>query len=206
LKAPAVLGSVGIAGSHHHLDTDRSKDMKLQHSLNALALATLALIAAPSQAALTPGDSGALCSLTDTTINATACSGSWDGNNKNQDADVYAELASLSGISGWLEQTPDLSGPGGTAGTLTFAPPVDSPFAIALKASNSFSLYYYSGASGVTSIDYITNGVSVNGRGMPQDLSHATLYLAPIPEPETYALMLAGLGAVAFVARRRKVI
>jgi hypothetical protein len=25
-----------------------------------------------------------------------------------------------------------------------------------------------------------------------------------VPEPETYALMLAGIGAVAFVARRRK--
>lgn len=29
-------------------------------------------------------------------------------------------------------------------------------------------------------------------------------FAAPIPEPETYALMLAGLGAVAFVARRRR--
>lgn len=28
--------------------------------------------------------------------------------------------------------------------------------------------------------------------------------VAPIPEPETYALMLAGLGAIGFVARRRK--
>ena len=28
--------------------------------------------------------------------------------------------------------------------------------------------------------------------------------LMPIPEPETYALLLAGLGAVAFVSRRRK--
>ena len=28
--------------------------------------------------------------------------------------------------------------------------------------------------------------------------------VAPVPEPETYALMLAGLGAVGFVARRRK--
>jgi hypothetical protein len=30
------------------------------------------------------------------------------------------------------------------------------------------------------------------------------LFLAPIPEPETYALMLAGLGAVGFMARRRR--
>jgi len=28
--------------------------------------------------------------------------------------------------------------------------------------------------------------------------------VAPVPEPETYAMMLAGLGAMAFVARRRK--
>ena len=30
-------------------------------------------------------------------------------------------------------------------------------------------------------------------------------FLAPVPEPETYALMLAGLGAVAWAARRRSV-
>lgn len=30
------------------------------------------------------------------------------------------------------------------------------------------------------------------------------IFLAPIPEPETYALMLAGLGALGFVARRRR--
>jgi len=29
-------------------------------------------------------------------------------------------------------------------------------------------------------------------------------YITPVPEPETYALMLAGLGVMGFVARRRK--
>jgi hypothetical protein len=29
-------------------------------------------------------------------------------------------------------------------------------------------------------------------------------FLSPIPEPETYAMMLAGLGLLGFMARRRK--
>lgn len=37
-----------------------------------------------------------------------------------------------------------------------------------------------------------------------QNGSTLTLVTAPVPEPETYAMMLAGLGLVAFAARRRK--
>ena len=49
-------------------------------------------------------------------------------------------------------------------------------------------------------------GVALNQRGRPQDLSHANLYAVaqPVPEPETYALMMAGLAAVGFLSRRRK--
>ena len=36
------------------------------------------------------------------------------------------------------------------------------------------------------------------------DLSFSATSVSPIPEPETYALMLAGLGVVGFAARRRK--
>lgn len=42
--------------------------------------------------------------------------------------------------------------------------------------------------------------------GVSKDIVIDRVYIttAPVPEPETYALMLAGLGALAFVARRRK--
>jgi len=47
--------------------------------------------------------------------------------------------------------------------------------------------------------------ISDNGSPNNLEVDHLQYGLsAPIPEPETYALMLAGLGLVGFVARRRK--
>jgi hypothetical protein len=51
------------------------------------------------------------------------------------------------------------------------------------------------------------HGIAGNGRDVPVGASYSgTLNVnpMPVPEPETYALMLGGLGAIAFVARRRK--
>jgi hypothetical protein len=44
---------------------------------------------------------------------------------------------------------------------------------------------------------------SSNGETVAQTYT-IDMVTAPIPEPETYALMLAGLGLVGFMARRRK--
>lgn len=48
----------------------------------------------------------------------------------------------------------------------------------------------------ILSLDSVTLGRTVGH----QDV----IYAAPIPEPETYALLMAGLGALGFVARRRR--
>jgi hypothetical protein len=44
----------------------------------------------------------------------------------------------------------------------------------------------------------LVRGIDINNRG--QVIANAI----PIPEPETYALMLAGLGLVGFMARKKK--
>lgn len=40
--------------------------------------------------------------------------------------------------------------------------------------------------------------------GLPKDLSNYRAYVSAIPEPETYAMLLAGLGVLGWMARRRQ--
>ena len=105
-------------------------------------------------------------------------------------------------------------GNGGSAGSLSFANQTDL-FVISLKAGNAFSLYEFDGSTvlgGISSISFDTLGVGFfsGNPNHPQEhfgqgLSHANIYAPPVPEPETYAMLLAGLGLVSLVARRRNV-
>ena len=183
-----------------------------------LAAGALAAAFAAPASALTA--TGVLCSDGTTSPSFVSCSGAWEGNNLGNAAklaEVQAQILadfgssySLVGSSDGAGSGPFISNPGGSSGTLTFDSAVTGSFVVALKAANEFSLYLFNGGSaGISSIDYSTLGVSVNRQGIPQGLSHATLYgggtTPPVPEPETYALMLAGLGAVALITRRRRI-
>lgn len=87
-------------------------------------------------------------------------------------------------------------------GYVTFASALSDPFVLVLKLGNGWSAFLFDGiAAGNLTFDLNQPNVTT-GLG----LSHATVYGAvpAVPEPETYALMLAGLGVVGFMARRRK--
>jgi hypothetical protein len=191
--------------------------MKLSRTLLSAAAAFAACAFATSaSAALTPTSPDCTASILNPAY--TDCGGSFAGNDKNQQPDVTAFILSTWGQAFTFQgssDTPITFGPftsdeTGTTGTLTFDFPMDSAFVLSLKAGDQFSLFYYDGSGpAVSSIDFSTLGVNLNNQGQPQGLSHASLYAVEgpvpnIPEPETYALMLAGLGVVGFVARRRR--
>lgn len=96
---------------------------------------------------------------------------------------------------------------GMTSGVLSFDSAVKGLFVLAIKGGPDYSYYEFNGGvAGITSLNFDTLGIT-KGNGKPgPGLSHFGLYTttAPVPEPETYALMIAGLAAVGFIVRRRK--
>jgi hypothetical protein len=98
----------------------------------------------------------------------------------------------------------------GTTGTWTLQADqnVTADFVFAMHASNNTGSFLFDNqevfaqAPGTWSIQWVNNG------GNNPDFSNLTLFARDIttavPEPETYALMLAGLGVMGFVARRRR--
>lgn len=65
--------------------------------------------------------------------------------------------------------------------------------------TDQWSLNYDNLAAGTYYVQ-VSGGVMSNAAGK----YYADIALAPVPEPETYGMMLAGLGLVGFMARRRK--
>ena len=60
------------------------------------------------------------------------------------------------------------------------------------------------GSQGIETISVDSLGTLTNSGGTVQGNVYATVSMTPVPEPANYALMLAGIGAIGFIARRRQ--
>lgn len=116
-----------------------------------------------------------------------------------------------------------LSASGDTAGTWTLSAfdsngpayanlPTFMDFVAVLKASNGFAAYFFDDVEVGAVNDGSWTIAFTNRGGQTPDLSHLSLYtrvgldggIPPIPEAQTYAMMLAGLGLVGWATRRRR--
>ena len=82
----------------------------------------------------------------------------------------------------------------------------------------SFSLVSNTGVAGTPVLSFDADHLSVNWQGLgfgggslhfittsiPPELATADSATSPVPEPEIYAMFMAGLGLMGFMARRRK--
>ncbi|MCV2366640.1 PEP-CTERM sorting domain-containing protein [Roseateles oligotrophus] len=92
------------------------------------------------------------------------------------------------------------------SGLLSFDTPISGDFIIGMEVGEQHSFYLFHAPNGLTSVTFdSTEGVGTDPQGNPLPLTHATLYTpSPVPEPASYALLLAGLGTVGFVSARAR--
>jgi hypothetical protein len=187
--------------------------------VSSLALAACAALAAPAQAAAPYPADGTPCA--DFAVSGSVdCAGGFAGENTTPMSNVVEVTnvetyggqtwATILGGTDFTEYKDDDSDGGSTTslfdsnanGTVTFLSAISGPFVLALKYGNEFSAFLYTGGSFA-----VGDTITFDTDAVRQGLSHASLFtnnVPAIPEPETYALMLAGLGAVMFMSRRRK--
>ncbi len=125
-------------------------------------------------------------SAVDAHLNAIkAAQGSSDGATASSGAAYVANGTALGANFNWQNRTTagTAGAPVGTAQNVFFYE------GVAFPGTNRATVTQFGNANGVATFSY-SEGILT--------------YTAPVPEPETYALMLAGLGLVGAIARRRK--
>jgi hypothetical protein len=182
----------------------------IRSTLKAAAVSIIALSAMSAQAAIPPANTCSFSDVSGPGVAVTDCSGYYTGNLNNAAnfADVKALLQTeFPGVvlgTAIVEQVNTSTG-------------ADFNFATPVFGDTVFGVHWGGGAGGGDTAFYrVTVGAGFTGFDIAQvnpnpapgregGISNVALYMtSAIPEPETYALMLAGLGFVSFVAKRRR--
>jgi hypothetical protein len=187
--------------------------MKLTRTLLSAAIAAAAIAAAPASANTLTYQGVTFQTMAvdaDTLqlsiLNATSATGDWTGINYLKAFEIK-DIGNVTGatLSGWSTSVDNgLAAFGCTTGGTNGACFTSSP-AATLTNNMVFSIDFTG-----TGLDFSAPHLKVqfltglNDEMKTGDLLSQTIPMAPIPEPETYALMLAGLSAMGFMAKRRK--
>jgi hypothetical protein len=176
--------------------------MKPAHALLLTAVVSLAPLAAQAVPA---------CSFSNLSgVTVTDCAGFYEGNLISGNADTQAEVAGIlssqfgaSSTGAWIEKIDNLSG-----STIDFSTPLSGDVIVGMHFGNGAFPADDRGQGGGTAFYMFSAGTTLDSFATTlQGLSNAALYAvsstAPIAEPNTYALMIAGLLAMAAVARKR---
>jgi hypothetical protein len=151
-----------------------------------------------------------VCSVTDITPTAEACAGFYDGNLlSGSPAGIAAQTSALAllGLT-WDQNFAAVE----KVGPLSGATNID--FAAELNGTTYIGVHYGGGNGGPgnatafyrfdagTNLDSFTLNYGASSDAVLYSTTPSTT--PPVPEPETYALMLGGLGVVGWLARRRR--
>jgi hypothetical protein len=168
-------------------------------ALAAVAVSDPALAAPPSSTLMT-------CSSADVSgigVTFLDCAGLYTGNLVAEDGPKLAEALGIISTEFGVTATSVLDKVDTGSSPVTFAIPLSGKTVVGVHWGLVGTGFYYLDIAGpITQLNIATTFPgATNGGG----LSNAGIYsTTPVPEPETYALLLAGLGIVGFMARRRK--
>jgi hypothetical protein len=181
--------------------------MRPANRLTLLAVASscaLAFSAMPASAAAVLGSTA--CTLSDISPGATACQGWYEGNlNSGNSTDLANEaliVNSLLGTSYTGSNLPFTDVTGISGSTITFASALTGTVLLGVHvgAANGAGGIGYDGTAFYTLVDP-GSSVTLNIPG----LSNARVFgVAAVPEPGTWAMMLLGLGSLAWLIRRNR--